>query len=165
MIVTELPGSLVTLRPLDQTHFNDYLTMFSHTVRQMLHVPDLSNELVYLQDRFEQQQQGKTCFFCIFDNIRTTLIGALEIRDQAQHAGQLYCWINERYWGGGRCQEALALAAQAYFQLTQQQFFTAHVDVTNVRSYHALCKSGFAQAGFYNGPYGRQYQLIYRNKV
>jgi RimJ/RimL family protein N-acetyltransferase len=164
MAPLSIAGTLVTLQTLQEQHFNDYLTMFSPTIRHMLHVPALENELNYLRDRLEKQQQNATHFFCIFDNELSKLVGALEIRDSEQHRGQLYCWVHEQFWGKGHYQEALALAAHAYFALTPHQFFTARVDVTNTRSYYALRKSGFAQAGICQGPYGKQYELVLRRK-
>ena len=61
-------------------------------------------------------------------------------------------------------QQAIALAAHNYFTCTQERYFNAHIDVTNMRSYCALKKAGFADYGFHNGPRGRQYNLILRKK-
>jgi len=160
----EVRGQLVTLRLLHKDHFADYVQMFSPTVRHVLHVPGVENELAYLHERLSKVRQGTTLFYCVFDNQGDKLIGAIEIRDQVEHQGQLYCWLNEQFWGNGRYQEALSLAAQTYFDTTQEHFFTARIDVSNQRSYHALRKCGFAQDGLHNGPYGRQYKLILRKK-
>lgn len=161
----EIKGDLVTLRLLSKDHFADYAHMFSPTVRHALQVPTVDNELTYLHERLSKVRQGSTLFYCVFDNSQNKLIGAIEIRDQAHYPGQLYCWLNEQFWGGGRYQEALHLAARTYFQSTQERFFTARVDITNQRSYQALRKCGFAQDGFCNGPRGKQYRLILRKKM
>jgi RimJ/RimL family protein N-acetyltransferase len=70
------------------------------------------------------------------------LIGALEIRDPACRS-QLYCWINERWWGNGYFQQAVMLAAIHYFTQTNEQTISACIDIDNMRSYHAFIKAGF----------------------
>jgi len=159
-----MKGELVELQPLQRDFFDEYLSMFSPVVREPLRVPSLENEHSYLEQQLKKAQQGQTHFYCIFDTADQQLIGAIEIRDSAENAGQLYCWLNERFWGGGRYQEALELAAQSYFQATGQRYFTAHVDIANKRSYFALKKCGFADLGLRHGPYGLQYTLALRKK-
>jgi hypothetical protein len=40
------------------------------------------------------------------------------------------------------------------------KYYTANVDVENLRSYYALKKFGFIDSGIKNGPYGMQYKLF-----
>lgn len=155
-------GNLITLRLLTTHYFQEYLSMFSEQIRSILHVTDIAAEERYLYDQLDNMQKGYTLFFCIFDNKDNQLIGAIEIRNNAQ--GQLYSWLNERYWGGGRYQEALKLSTAWYFLKTNAPFIIAHIDSTNKRSYHALRKFGCAHYGIRHGCYGKQYVLLVRNK-
>lgn len=160
----KLQGKLVYLQELNESFFSDYITAFSPKVRKKLHVKHATSELEYLRQRLEQQKEGKTVFFCIFDKQTKRLIGAIEIRDQSETGSQLYCWLHEDFWGTGRYQEALRLASQEYFKKTNEDFFYAHVDQNNKRSYYALKKNGFTDIGTHSGPHGRQYQLVLRKK-
>jgi RimJ/RimL family protein N-acetyltransferase len=156
-----LEGLLVILKPLQEVHIAEYLSSFSTVVQQMLHVSDHACEHEYLKARMADDNNY---FFCIFLQSTMRLIGAIDIRDQAYFSGQLYCWLNEQYWGVGVYQEALALASRAYFLQTHMRYMTARVDVYNERSYYALRKGGFAQARVVQGPYGKQYEMVLRNK-
>ena len=160
----EIRGELVTLRELEPEYFDEYIKMFSPKVRQTLHVSSINSELEYLHDRLDKIEQGLTFFYCIFVHKTNTLIGAVEIRNELEAAGQLYIWLNEEYWGTGIYQEGVRLCAQEYFKNSSRPFFNAHVDISNKRSYRALKKCGFAELGFYNGPYGKQYDLVLRKK-
>jgi len=164
MVRNELQGDLVTLRKLDPEYFNEYVRMFSPTVQELLHATSAQAELNYLEDRVEKMEQEKTLFYCIFSNATHQLIGAVEIRNEQEASGQLYIWLNENFWGTGFYQEAIRLISQEYFRNSNRPFFNAHVDVTNKRSYKALKKCGFAEHGFYKGPYGKQYDLVLRKK-
>jgi RimJ/RimL family protein N-acetyltransferase len=138
--------------------------MFSPVIRHLLHVPDTEQECLYLESCLTKVEQRETFFMCVFDNRSEQLIGALEIRDIRHHPGQLYSWINEQFWGGGRYQEAMRLASAIYFDSMPDSFFTAHVDVGNPRSYRALRKCGFAPWRLHNGPYGMQHVLVCRRR-
>jgi len=159
-----LRGQLIYLQELDESFFSDYMSAFSPRVRKALRVKHKMSELEYLRKRLEKQKEGKTIFFCIFDNATDRLIGALEIRSQEETGSQLYSWLHEDFWATGRYQEALRIASQEYFRRTNELFFYAHVDAGNKRSYRALKKNGFSDIGTHSGPYGRQYQLILRKK-
>ena len=164
MLRRTLHGKRVYLQELQKTFFSAYIAAFSPRVRTLLHVSRVQSELDYVRARLKKLKAGTTVFFCIFDQGTNQLIGALEIRDPAECASQLYSWLHEDYWGTGRYQEALSLATEEYFLRSNKPFFYAHVDVSNKRSYHALKKQGFADIGFFDGPYGKQYQLIMRRK-
>lgn len=195
-----LVGKIVTLRPLDKSYFQDYMSMFSETVKKFLHVKHDESEIKYLETRLE----NKGFFYCIFLNtenklsenkLENKLIGAIEIRDLTESDGQLYSWVNENYWGSGAYQEALTLISKKYFEICDAgikntgvcsteicdtgtcgvcdksvgsrtnatarcKYYTANVDAENLRSYYALKKFGFIDAGVKNGPYGLQYRLI-----
>lgn len=159
----EMRGQKVIVRPLHSTYFHAYITMFSLSVQRALHVTDVTSELTYLHEQLNKMQRGETFFYCIFDSTSDQLIGAIEIRNN-HYRGQLYSWIHEDFWGNGRFQEALKLVAQVYFQATGLSFFNAHVDIANQRSCKALKKCGAAHAGFCDGPYGKQYEMVIRKK-
>lgn len=161
MELRALIGECVTLRFLCSDHISEYLNMFSPTVCHWLHA-DQESESLYLAQQLIAQAQGATYFFCIFDRESDRLIGGIEIRESI-HRGQLYAWMHEDYWGTGLYQEALALAARFYFMMTGASFFTAHVDVHNKRSYHALRKMNFAPSGIIQGPHGKQHVMLLRN--
>jgi RimJ/RimL family protein N-acetyltransferase len=159
VVYSTVYGQNIVLEPLSAQLVQEYLAMFSPTVRSFLHVTDLSCEKNYLYECMNQ----KSLFYCIFNKTDSKLIGALEIRAPGSR-GQLYGWLHETYWGNGWYQEAVRLATQVYFRQTTHMYIIAHVDVANVRSYHALRKAGFAPYGFLQGPYGKQHQLLLRNE-
>jgi len=160
----ELKGHFVTLKPLEESFFTQYIVMFSPKVRELLHVSSQESEVEYLRDRIEKQKRGQIFFYCIFENETDSLIGAIEIRNLQETDSQLYSWLNEAYWGTGMYQEALKLVSREYFDETQEKFYSANVDVANLRSYKALKKHGFIDTGLKKGPQGKQYTLILRNK-
>lgn len=161
----KLLGKQVVLLPLQEEYIEQYLVMFSPKVRYALHVTNTESERDYLRNSLVEMHTGKTVFYVITDILDNQLIGAIAIRDSQIYKGQLYSWLNETYWGSGRYQEALTLITDYYFQLTKALYITAHVDITNVRSHRALKKHGWADAGISQGPYGKQYELIVRNKI
>lgn len=158
----DLVGSLVTLRSVQRDFLTSYCKMFSRKVRHALHVTSLYAEGRYMLACAETTQAH--FFYVIFENTSGLLIGAIAIRNKDQYRGQLYGWLNENFWGRGLYQQAISLAAYHYFQSTREPFFTACVDSANKRGYHALKKSGFADIGVTNGPYGLQYKLLLRSK-
>jgi len=160
----ELKGELVTLKPLRESFFSQYLKMFSPKVRELLHVSLSESEIEYLHDRLEKQKRGETFFYCIFENKENKLIGAIEIRNPQETDSQLYSWLNEAYWGTGMYQEALVLVSKVYFAHSNQNYYNANVDIKNIRSYKALKKHGFIDAGIIKGPHGKQYKLIFKKK-
>jgi RimJ/RimL family protein N-acetyltransferase len=105
--------------------------------------------------------------YCIFDAKENKLIGTLEIREKNdKDPGQFGCWLNERYRGGGRIQEAIKLITNIYFRLTDVPLFTAHVRLWNKRSYRALLKAGFTDTGkfYYEDGKPTRYLLEFRRK-
>jgi RimJ/RimL family protein N-acetyltransferase len=157
----ELRGRQITLKIFSKKQLTSYFTSFSSTVQLLLHVTTLEQEYAYLGDI---EQEKNDWFYTIFCNHVNELVGAIGIREQNKLRGQLYCWLNEQFWGRGYCQESVFLLAKEYFCNTGNQFFTAHVDTDNKRSYYALKKCGFIDFGIINGSYGKQYILIMLNK-
>ena len=162
----------VTIRSLMESDLDEYERIFTPLVQEVLHVSSAQAERIYIKERID----GTTFLFGVFCVLRQAqdesverseniLIGALEIRNPSTSRGQLYCWLNEQFWGNGYFQKALHLAASFYFNHTHERYITAHVDCANLRSYRALKKAGFADAGYVMGPHGRQYELIYRRKI
>lgn len=158
----DLMGSLVVLRPLNPTYFEEYRALFSPLVAQILHAGSVESEMEYVRDRYEKMQQGIGIFYLIFNQAENKLMGAIAVREHER--GQLYSWLNEQYWGGGRYQEALKLVTDYYFAQTGMPVITAQVDMTNPRSYAALKKFGFTDTGTSHGPFGKQYELVLHNK-
>ncbi len=158
----EFRGELITLKELVEEYFDAYLKAFSEQVRRLLHVTDDECERSFLAHRLVQHKRREVFFFCIFDNEHNRLIGAIELRSPNDSRGQLGSWINEKYWGEGRYQEALELIVEAYFERTGVDVITAHVDVSNMRSYRALKKFGFIDVATIDGPSGKQYALVYK---
>jgi hypothetical protein len=107
-----LVGEIVTLKILDKSYFQGYMSMFSETVKKFLHVKHDESEIKYLETRLE----NKSFFYCIFLNTENKLVGAIEIRDLSESDGQLYSWVNENYWGSGAYQEALAIISKKIFR-------------------------------------------------
>jgi len=150
----EIKGSIITLKLLKEDYFLDYHTMYSPIVRKALEAHETSSlgySIELLHWEMKKIKEGKVLFYCIFDNKDNKLIGSLEIRDKNSYdPGQFGCWTNEKYWGGGRIQEAIKLITKMYFRLkSHENSFIAHVRVWNDRSYHALKKAGFKEIGFF----------------
>ena len=143
-----IAGKLVTLKKLNEEYFIDFHNAFSSKVREPFESPKhitLDYTIRILRYIMQLCAKGQTLYYVIFDNNDDKLIGAIEIREKNDiDPGQLGCWINENYWGGGRIQEAYRLISDAYFKLKpNEQKFEAQVRVWNKRSYKALKKFGF----------------------
>ncbi len=166
----EVRGKLVTLKKLRESYFIDVHNMFSRDVRQNIEFPeyiDLDYTIRYFKYQMERDRAGKQLMYCIFDAKENRLIGTLEIREKNdKDPGQFGCWLNERYRGGGRIQEAIKLITNVYFRLTNEQSFTAHVRLWNKRSYRALLKAGFSDTGkfYYEDGKPSRYLLEFRRK-
>ncbi len=150
----------VLLRPLSYAYVFPYLVSFVSQVRDILHVPDLEAEYRYLSNRLLCQKEQTIFFYCIFEKTTDIFVGAIEIRG-AEFPGQLYTWLHPDYWGQCYFQEALRLLSAYYFLVTQEAYFTARVDTDNLRSYYALKKVGFADYAIVEGPYAKQYELLF----
>ncbi len=149
-------GLSVDLYTLADDLVDQYLQNFSPTIQSLLHVHDIKYEQEYLEHAL---QSLKPFFYLIADKNSQTIMGSIEIRDPGYRC-QLYCWINEQYWGQGFFQEAMKLATQNYFATTDAQSITARVDLDNKRSYYALQKAGFVEIAKARGPHGLQYEMI-----
>lgn len=161
----EVTGKVITLRTLKEEYYVDYHNMLSLIVRQSLEFPEhmtLGETISYLRDEQTRVDSGKLLNYCIFDNKDNKLIGSIEIRDKTDaDRGQLGCWLNEAYWGGGRIRQAIDLASMVYFKIhPEEPSYIAHVRLWNKRSYHALIKAGLKDAGyFYEGGKATRYIL------
>ncbi len=133
-----------------------YLQIFSDVIQGILHVKETDSERGYLMECIEQ---GAPFFFMVLEQASNELIGAIEIRNPL-HRSQLYCWINEKWWGTGCFKDAMHQAAQAYFEKSRESTITACVDHDNVCSYRALKKVGFIEKGTLQGPHGLQYEMV-----
>lgn len=114
----------------------------------MLAVDSVQEEQNYLINQYNEENE---------------VISAIEIRETSQHAGQLYCWLNEAFWGKGLLHETMCLVSQEYFKNTEI-FLNAHVDVKKRTKLFRLKKSEFTDSGFIKGLCGKQYELILRKK-
>lgn len=159
----QIVGEIITLKPLQESFFQDYHKMFSSTVKQALGLPEISTleETVNFLSSAMNDLQHKM-FFCVFENRSKKLIGSIAIRTTDHPKGQLGCWINEKFWGGNRYQEALKLVLQIYFKTADSIF--AFVRVINKRSLKAHQKAGFIiQDQFEKN--GFDYYRIYLSKA
>lgn len=158
MTCSSVQGHRVVLYPLASEHIEVYLTNYSACVQKLLYVHDLFYERAYLQERLNDKD---AFFYVIFAKLHHTFLGAIEIRTPF-YRSQLYCWLNERYWGKGYFQEAMLLVAEQYFQASGEHCIMARIDCTNRRSFQALKKVGFEQIALVQGSYGPQYEMILR---
>lgn len=147
----------IIVRQLTVHDLPSYALAFSTTVQRALRVNSWQSECAYLTHCLSSSMPF---VYGIFLDDATTVIGALLIRDKQEYAGQLYCWLNEKFWGRGYMHAALHTVAREYFESTGELFFTAHVDKSNVRSYQCLKKIGFADYGLHTAAHGRQYVLV-----
>ncbi len=168
----EVRGKKVILRKLKESYFIDFHNVFSQDVRHNIEFPEhinLDYTIRFLKYEMERNREGKQLHYCIFDAKENRLIGTLEIREKNdKDPGQFGCWLNERYRGGGRIQEAIKLITNIYFRLhPDRDSFTAHVRLWNKRSYKALLRAGFADTGkfYYEDGKPTRYLLeFYREK-
>lgn len=164
----EVRGKIVILRKLKEEFFVDYHNMFSQDVLRNLEWPeniDLDYTIQVLRHDLVAFSKGNQLMYCIFDAKDNRLIGEINIRNMDSH-GQFGCWINERYRGGGRIQEAVRLITDVFFRLTDEQSFIAHVRLWNQRSYKALLKAGFVDTKkfYYEDGKPTRYLLEFRRK-
>lgn len=148
-----LRGNRVHLIKLAYESIDSYLQNFSKKIQSLLHVQDPQSERCYLNARIEQNVKF---FYVIQCNEQT--IGAIEIRDPG-HTSQLYCWVNEQFWGTGCFQEAMGLVLREYKKQIDEEIISACIDEKNGRSVHALEKVGFKKIRARSGPFGKQIVL------
>lgn len=158
-----MDGNVVLIRLLTFEDIESYLQSFSLQVQEALRVSSLAEEQQYLKKQLLEQKK-LTWFYGIFLQMHSMLIGAIEIRDHLVSRGQLYCWLHHDFWGKGLFVQSLQMVLQSYFMEQQTNLVSAHVDVSNTRSYYALKKTGFADMAMISGPYEKQYAMIFRNK-
>ena len=167
----EIVGSIITLKRLSEEHIIDYHNMFSAKVRQGMEFPEETNlgyTIAFLQRDLDRAHHGEMLAYAIFDNKDACLIGSIEIREKTTEEytthGQFGVWLNEKYWGGGRTQEAVKLMAKTYFRFHENaDSFNAYVRVWNKRSYYALKKAGFTDVGYvYENGKATKYVLEFR---
>ncbi len=152
----KISGKSVALYQLEDEHIKPYLKLFSPTVQELLHVKDSASEERYLRGTL---QENNVHFYVVSDSSTDLIIGSIEIRKPG-YRSQLYCWLHEQFWGTGKFYEAMQLASQDYFQKTDERSIAARVDIDNKRSYYALKKVGFIEAGKAAGPHGLQYEMV-----
>jgi len=161
----EVRGSAVTLKKLREEYFPQLHEMFSNEVRKGLEFPPVINfgyTIAYMRELERRSSTTKGMLYVIFDNKDNLPIGTIEIREyDPQDVGQMGCWINEKYWGGGRIVEAIKLISKTYFnRYPEEKSFLAWARVWNQRSYKALKKAGFVDDGYiYHNGKPSYYQL------
>ena len=173
---TEIKGEVITLKRLQHAYFENLFKMCTPKARAPLyfHFPfTIKNYTNYLNKQLSSEAANRTLFYIIFDNNDDKPIGSVEIRAKRtdvpekdpKNVGQLSCWLNENYWGGGRIREALKLINKEYFRLNDVKNYTAHVEMWNIRSYYALEKAGFtlAETRYYSVFHKPRYILEYIN--
>ncbi len=166
----EVPGSIVTLKLMKDEYFVTLHEMFTQPVRRGLDFPEhitLGYMIAYLRSLMDNHEKGKTLLYAIFDNNDNLPIGTIEIRElNTIDPGQMGCWINDKYWGGGRIQEAIKLISGVYFRLhPEENQYITHVRLWNQRSLKAMKKAGMVEVGyFYDDGKPSRYILEYRKK-
>lgn len=156
MGLKSIPGEHIFLETLTKEHIPAYLRSFSEKVQEILKVNTVASERSYLEQRCENEE---AFFYVIKDRSTAEIIGAIEIRN-AVFRSQLYCWINEHWWGRGYFLDAIKIAIALYFLQTGLQTISARVDCDNGRSFRALQKAGFHSNGIVDGPRGKQFELL-----
>ncbi len=142
----EIKGKIITLKRLRPEYFEDYYKMISpKDVIDPLYLPKSHEGIIaHLNKQLKKENAKQVLLYMIFDNKDNKLIGSISIREKNDRdPGQYSCWINNKYWGQGRIQEAIKLISDAYFKLTGAKSFDAHVEMWNIRSYYGLKKAGF----------------------
>lgn len=145
----------IILERLAFHHIEHYLRAYSTQVQSLLHVNSSISEREYI---FQKIKEKSFLYGVFLENINN-LIGAIEIRDPC-YRSQLYCWLNENYWGKNYFAQAMQQAVRLYFEQTDEKTISARVDCKNKRSYYALIKFGFKEIKIVPGGYGPQYELI-----
>jgi ribosomal-protein-alanine N-acetyltransferase len=145
-----LKGEKITLKILKEDYIEQYHDVFSADVRRGLSfsaaVDDENYTINYVSWHLDRQAKGEMIEYVIFDNGDNKLIGSIDIRGIHQNdPGQLGCWINDNYRGGGRMQEGLKLITEEYFRVTGAPLVSALIEPFNIASYKALTKFGFKQ--------------------
>jgi RimJ/RimL family protein N-acetyltransferase len=166
-------GNIITLKRFQPKYTSNYTKMCTPIVRKPLYLDfpwTLEGVSKHLQKEATLEQKGLTLWYLIFDNKTKKMIGSIQIREYIPSApnmpGQFTCWLNEKYWGGGRIREAISLITKEYFRLNDVKQFDAHVEMDNLRSYYALKKAGFKLLKTWEDPAGYQkprYILVYPN--
>ena len=149
-----IKGKIITLKKMTLAAAFDYYTMFSPAVRKGLEYPEETTfgEIEYnVQYEVNQMKKGLAVYYNIWDNRDDQMIGSINIREKKEgDPGQLGMWLNEKYWGGGRIQEAQFLISQAYFKARpENDDYIVHVRQWNIRSYKSMEKFGFIRIGTY----------------
>ena len=150
----EIPGKIITLKKMTLDCVQDYYDMFSPMVRQGLEFPEKINfsyVAYYVDSLVRKQNQNKLIAYNIWDNKDNKMIGSIQVREKNNYdPGQLGMWMNEKYWGGGRIQEALLLISQEYFRVRKEaNEYIAHARLWNDRSWGSLKKFGFKKIADY----------------
>jgi RimJ/RimL family protein N-acetyltransferase len=149
----EIKGKVITLKKLTMNDFPDYFKMFSVQARKMLSFPLDINDEKWTKSYFEydlnREKNGEIIFYGIFDNVDKCFIGIIDIRAFWRYdPGQMGCWLNEKYYGGGRMNEAVQIACSTFCHVMNTKVVNAYVEPFNQRSFAALRKFGFEHIGF-----------------
>jgi RimJ/RimL family protein N-acetyltransferase len=156
----ELRGTVVILRRLSHEHIAAYRAAFSPIIQQTVHAT-IDGELAFLQMHMVTTFNN----FCygIFNDAGIFLGAIILHRHGTEYL--LYGWIEEQFWGKQLYQDAVRTVAAYFFTQNLSPVLYAYVDCTNKRGYYALKKCGFADIALHNGPYGKQYVLLLRNRL
>lgn len=176
--VQEIKGAVITLRPMQRSHYAGVYDMFSQLVRNGFEWPagtgTYDDCVKYVNWQIAKSTTKQAITYSIFDNKDGVLIGDVSIIKDAENqgakeAGQFSWWVNEKYWGGGRAQEALRLISRVYFEENpRKESFNAIVAPWNLRSQKALIKGGFRETDVMHrdkkGTISKMF-FMYRDKI
>jgi len=146
----EINGKIVTLERISLAHAFECYKIFSPTVRKDLEFPEkitYGYVVKYLKKEVDLMSQGRIMSYAIWDNATNKMSGKIQIREKGiDKHGQLAMWLNEKYWGGGRIQEAMKILSKAYFKIyPNRNGYEANVRPWNKRSIRAMEKFGFVK--------------------
>ncbi len=149
-----IQGKITTLKILSLDDAFNYYTMFSEKVRKFFEFPEKMtfSEVEYqIKSELKDLKAGEFIGYTIWDNKDNKLIGNIQIRSKENsktHPGQLSMWLNEKYWGGGRIQDAMLLISKEYFDMfPNEDSYNAYVREWNIRSIKSMEKFGFKKTG------------------
>ncbi len=145
-----ISGKIVTLKRIRPEYYKDYFNMVNdpQVLKQLPWSKKINFNFIkwYLDDELNREKNRLTFIYMVFDNKDNRLVGSIEVRefDPEDDSGNFGCWLNSKYWGDGRLQEAAKLLASEYFKIYKNiDKFNAYVDMDNLRSYFGLKKAGF----------------------
>jgi RimJ/RimL family protein N-acetyltransferase len=148
-----LTGEIVELRPLDETHFADLVSL-SKDKRIWEFIPiDMSTTekvLRRLQEALDEKEKGTQFPFVILSKAENRIIGSTRLMDiQPQHKKLEigWTWLHSDYWGTKLNSECKYLLLKFCFDELSAVRVQLKTDENNLRSQKAILKTGARYEG------------------